>query len=143
MIIIITNYNNNHQTNIIVIREVADKVFEEKGKRVQYKIGTMIEVPRAALIAGELAKAGAEFFSYGTNDLTQVFMDIFLCMYVYKYMCVYACICMYVYIWMNMYINMYIRIHIRIFEFFSYSTNDLPGMLIYIIIYGSFTSYYH
>lgn len=59
-----------HQKEII--KSVAEKVFLEKGKRVQYKIGTMIEVPRAALIAGELAKAGAEFFSYGTNDLTQM-----------------------------------------------------------------------
>ena len=59
-----------HQKDII--KSVADKVFLEKGKRVQYKIGTMIEVPRAALIAGDLAEAGAEFFSYGTNDLTQM-----------------------------------------------------------------------
>jgi pyruvate,orthophosphate dikinase len=59
-----------HQRDII--RDVATKVFEESGKRVQYKIGTMIEVPRAALVAGELAEAGAEFFSYGTNDLTQM-----------------------------------------------------------------------
>lgn len=58
-----------HQRDII--RSVADKVFSERGKRVQYKIGTMIEVPRAALLAKDLVKAGAEFFSYGTNDLTQ------------------------------------------------------------------------
>lgn len=59
-----------HQKNIIT--NVAKKVFDEQGKRVQYKIGTMIEVPRAALIAADLAAAGAEFFSYGTNDLTQM-----------------------------------------------------------------------
>ena len=59
-----------HQRDII--RRIADDVFNERGKRVQYKLGTMIEVPRAALIAEQLAKEGAEFFSYGTNDLTQM-----------------------------------------------------------------------
>jgi len=53
-----------------IIQNVAEKVMDEKGVRVEYKIGTMIEVPRAALTAGEIAKA-AEFFSFGTNDLTQ------------------------------------------------------------------------
>jgi pyruvate,orthophosphate dikinase len=47
------------------------KVFEETGKKVDYKIGTMIEVPRAALTADEIA-GEAEFFSFGTNDLTQM-----------------------------------------------------------------------
>lgn len=61
-----------HQAKLI--RQGADAVFADKpvGKRVDYKLGTMIEVPRAALIAKELAEAGAEFFSYGTNDLTQM-----------------------------------------------------------------------
>ena len=61
-----------HQKDII--EKVAQQVFNEHGKRVQYKIGTMIEVPRAALpsVASDLAKNGAEFFSYGTNDLTQM-----------------------------------------------------------------------
>ncbi len=49
---------------------VADTVFAERGDRVDYKVGTMIELPRAALRAGEIAKS-AEFFSFGTNDLTQ------------------------------------------------------------------------
>ncbi|MDD0852634.1 pyruvate, phosphate dikinase [Halobacteriovorax sp. GB3] len=50
--------------------EVIKAVFKEKGKEIKYKIGTMIELPRAAITAGEIAKE-AEFFSFGTNDLTQ------------------------------------------------------------------------
>ena len=53
-----------------VVRQAADAVFKERGKKVGYSIGTMIEVPRAALTAGEIAET-AEFFSFGTNDLTQ------------------------------------------------------------------------
>ncbi|MDY5930465.1 MAG: pyruvate, phosphate dikinase [Candidatus Ornithospirochaeta sp.] len=51
--------------------KVIQKVFDEQGMRVEYKIGTMIEVPRAAITADEIAKE-AEFFSFGTNDLTQM-----------------------------------------------------------------------
>ena len=54
----------------IVIEEI-EKVFEEKKIKLDYKIGTMIEIPRAALTADEIAKE-AEFFSFGTNDLTQM-----------------------------------------------------------------------
>ena len=50
---------------------VADKTMEEHGIKVDYKIGTMIEIPRAALTAAEIAKE-ADFFSFGTNDLTQM-----------------------------------------------------------------------
>ena len=53
------------------IVETAEKVKEEKGSDIQYHIGTMIEIPRAALLADEIAKE-AEFFSFGTNDLTQM-----------------------------------------------------------------------
>jgi pyruvate,orthophosphate dikinase len=53
-----------------VVRKAAEAVFAEKGKKVPYLIGTMIEVPRAALTAGEIVDS-AEFFSFGTNDLTQ------------------------------------------------------------------------
>jgi len=53
-----------------VVRKTADAVFKEKGKKVGYTVGTMIEVPRAAMTAGEIAQT-AEFFSFGTNDLTQ------------------------------------------------------------------------
>jgi pyruvate,orthophosphate dikinase len=52
------------------LEPVAQAVQKEKGVQVHYKFGTMIEIPRAALTAGEIAKE-AEFFSFGTNDLTQ------------------------------------------------------------------------
>ncbi|CAA7388695.1 unnamed protein product [Spirodela intermedia] len=58
-----------HQMN--VIRSTAEKVFSEAGFSISYKVGTMIEIPRAALVADEIAEQ-AEFFSFGTNDLTQM-----------------------------------------------------------------------
>ena len=54
-----------------VVVETADKVLEENNIKMKYEIGTMIEIPRAALTADEIAKQ-AEFFSFGTNDLTQM-----------------------------------------------------------------------
>ena len=54
-----------------IVIEVAEKVKKEKDSNISYKIGTMIEIPRAALTADEVAKE-AEFFSFGTNDLTQM-----------------------------------------------------------------------
>jgi pyruvate,orthophosphate dikinase len=63
-----------HYNELKVVREmlepIAKQVMEEKGVHVEYKFGTMIEIPRAALTAGEIAQY-AEFFSFGTNDLTQ------------------------------------------------------------------------
>ena len=53
-----------------IIDTTAEKVFAEKGKKIKYEVGSMIELPRAALQADELAKS-AEFFGFGTNDLTQ------------------------------------------------------------------------
>ncbi len=53
-----------------VVRAAAEAVFKEKGRKVKYAVGTMIEVPRGALTAGRIAET-AEFFSFGTNDLTQ------------------------------------------------------------------------
>ncbi|EYF06765.1 pyruvate, phosphate dikinase [Chondromyces apiculatus] len=64
---------------LVVMRElvdrIAEKVFADKGRKVAFHFGTMIELPRAAIRAGELAE-DAEFFSFGTNDLTQTTLGI-------------------------------------------------------------------
>jgi pyruvate,orthophosphate dikinase len=53
-----------------IVRQVAEQVFKEKGTRIEYLVGTMIELPRACMVADQIA-GDAEFFSFGTNDLTQ------------------------------------------------------------------------
>ena len=58
-----------------LVDRVAEKVFEEQGARVEFLVGTMIELPRAALMAGEIAEE-ARFFSFGTNDLTQTTLGL-------------------------------------------------------------------
>ena len=58
-----------HQKEIVI--KVAEEVMKEQGVKIKYKIGTMIEIPRAAVTADEIARE-AEFFSFGTNDLTQM-----------------------------------------------------------------------
>jgi pyruvate,orthophosphate dikinase len=58
-----------------VVDEAAAKVFAEKGTTLEYMVGTMIELPRAALMAGEIAEE-AKFFSFGTNDLTQTTLGV-------------------------------------------------------------------
>jgi pyruvate,orthophosphate dikinase len=58
-----------------VIDAAAAAVFAEQGKSVDYHVGTMIELPRAALRAGQIAEVG-EFFSFGTNDLTQTTLGV-------------------------------------------------------------------
>jgi pyruvate, orthophosphate dikinase len=58
-----------------VIDRTAEAVFAERGKRIDYLVGTMIELPRAALMAGQIAEVGA-FFSFGTNDLTQTTLGV-------------------------------------------------------------------
>ena len=54
-----------------IVCETADEIIKESGVELTYEVGTMIEIPRAALTADEIAKE-AEFFSFGTNDLTQM-----------------------------------------------------------------------
>ena len=58
-----------------IVRRVAEEVFKEKNAKIDYKVGTMIEIPRAALTADQVAEE-AEFFSFGTNDLTQTTFGI-------------------------------------------------------------------
>jgi pyruvate, orthophosphate dikinase len=58
-----------------LVDRVAEEVFAEQGSRVEYLVGTMIELPRAALMAGEIAEEGS-FFSFGTNDLTQTTLGV-------------------------------------------------------------------
>ena len=61
---------NEMANQAAIVNRVAKEVFKEKGQTVEYLVGTMIELPRAALVADEIAKE-AQFFSFGTNDLTQ------------------------------------------------------------------------
>jgi pyruvate,orthophosphate dikinase len=58
-----------------LVERVASQVFAEKGRMLNYLVGTMIELPRAALMAGEIAEE-AKFFSFGTNDLTQTTLGV-------------------------------------------------------------------
>ncbi|HCO47367.1 MAG TPA: pyruvate, phosphate dikinase, partial [Erythrobacter sp.] len=58
-----------------VVDRVAKEVFTATGTTLEYLVGTMIELPRAALMAGEIAEVG-EFFSFGTNDLTQTTLGV-------------------------------------------------------------------
>jgi pyruvate,orthophosphate dikinase len=66
----LTSHVNELKVQQTALEEVAKQVMKEQGTRVRYKFGTMIELPRAALTAGEIAEY-ARFFSFGTNDLTQ------------------------------------------------------------------------
>ena len=59
----------------VLVDRVAAQVFDEKGRTLEYLVGTMIELPRAALMAGEIAEE-ATFFSFGTNDLTQTTLGV-------------------------------------------------------------------
>jgi pyruvate,orthophosphate dikinase len=63
-------FSTEYEHQEAIVREVAEAVFVEHGMRVDYSVGTMIELPRAALTADAIAQK-AEFFSFGTNDLTQ------------------------------------------------------------------------
>ena len=66
----LAGYKEEVKTQKELIKKVASEVLEKSGAEIDYQIGTMIELPRAALTADEIARE-AEFFSYGTNDLTQ------------------------------------------------------------------------
>ncbi len=66
----LAGFKTEFENQATVIRDTAAKVFAEQGTAVEYTVGTMIEIPRAALTADEIAQ-NAEFFSFGTNDLTQ------------------------------------------------------------------------
>ena len=86
----LVSHVNEFKIQEAIVRKVAKEVFKEKGKKVNYLVGTMIELPRAALTANEIAEH-AEFFSFGTNDLTQTTFGLsrddagkFLPMYVEK-----------------------------------------------------------
>ena len=67
----LTGIVNEFANQESIIRAEAEKLFAERGERVEFKVGTMIESPRAALTANQIATK-AEFFSFGTNDLTQM-----------------------------------------------------------------------
>ncbi|MDG1893417.1 MAG: pyruvate, phosphate dikinase [Fuerstiella sp.] len=71
----LAGYKAEVDNQTAIIKETAAKVFEEQGVTVDFMTGTMIEIPRAALTAGEIADT-AEFFSFGTNDLTQTGLGI-------------------------------------------------------------------
>jgi pyruvate, orthophosphate dikinase len=70
MIPLVGHYKEFEFTKKYAIKTI-EEVFAATGEKIEYKIGTMIEVPRAAITADEIAKS-AEFFSFGTNDLTQM-----------------------------------------------------------------------
>ena len=66
----LVNHVNEYKLQEDIVRRIAKDVMKEKGKKIKYLVGTMIELPRAAITADEIATR-AEFFSFGTNDLTQ------------------------------------------------------------------------
>ncbi|HUR60860.1 MAG TPA: pyruvate, phosphate dikinase [Candidatus Thermoplasmatota archaeon] len=71
----IVGFASEFRNQEALVRKVAEQVFREKGAKVAYSVGTMIELPRAALTADEIAQS-AEFFSFGTNDLTQTTLGL-------------------------------------------------------------------
>ena len=71
----LVGFKTEFENQAAVVREAAAAVFAKAGTEIPYTVGTMIEIPRAALRADEIAE-GAEFFSFGTNDLTQTTLGI-------------------------------------------------------------------
>jgi pyruvate,orthophosphate dikinase len=70
IMIVLVGFPKELQNQLAVVRRVAQQVQDEKKTKIKYMVGTMIEIPRGALVADQIAK-DAEFFSFGTNDLTQ------------------------------------------------------------------------
>jgi hypothetical protein len=70
IMIVLVGFPKELQNQLEIVHACAKKVMEEKKTRIDYLVGTMIEIPRGALCADEIAK-DAQFFSFGTNDLTQ------------------------------------------------------------------------
>lgn len=71
----LVGYVREFEEQARVVRRVANEVMRKEGRRIEYLLGTMIELPRAALTANDLAKV-AQFFSFGTNDLTQTTLGV-------------------------------------------------------------------
>jgi pyruvate,orthophosphate dikinase len=71
----LVGFSNELKDQVEIVHRVAKEVMEAKGVKIDYTVGTMIEVPRAALTADEIAEE-AEFFSFGTNDLTQTTLGL-------------------------------------------------------------------
>ncbi len=71
----LVGFQNELKNQEQVVRKVADEVLKEAGVEIEYLVGTMIELPRAAIIADQIAEV-AEFFSFGTNDLTQTALGV-------------------------------------------------------------------
>jgi pyruvate,orthophosphate dikinase len=71
----LTAHNNELKVEQTLLEEEAQKVMAEQGVRIKYQFGTMIEIPRAAVTAEQIAEY-AQFFSFGTNDLTQTTFGI-------------------------------------------------------------------
>jgi pyruvate,orthophosphate dikinase len=70
IMIVLVGFPKELHLQLEIVNKTATQVMEEKKVKVKYMVGTMIEIPRGALMAGEIAKE-AHFFSFGTNDLTQ------------------------------------------------------------------------
>jgi pyruvate,orthophosphate dikinase len=66
----LVGFKKELDNQVEIVHRVAEKVQKETGQKIKYLVGTMIEIPRGALTADEIAET-AEFFSFGTNDLTQ------------------------------------------------------------------------
>jgi pyruvate,orthophosphate dikinase len=75
IMVAVTNHANEVKTMRALIKRIADEIMTREGVKIEYKVGTMIELPRAAITADQMAEH-SEFFSFGTNDLTQTTFGI-------------------------------------------------------------------